>query len=76
MELSSTTPVTVFAPPPIPSVATLSTPTSMPSIVEVRSSNSGVMKQIMIEIPAEGSLLKKSGQADVWLKPLIVPVEN
>ncbi|XP_070009840.1 uncharacterized protein [Nicotiana sylvestris] len=40
------------------------------------SSRSGSMSQVIIEVPAEGNLLRKSGQADVWLKPLIDPVER
>nr|XP_016467781.1 PREDICTED: myosin-1-like [Nicotiana tabacum] len=34
------------------------------------------MRRVTIEVPAEGNLLRKSGQADVWLKPLIGPVER
>ncbi|XP_075112341.1 uncharacterized protein LOC142182193 [Nicotiana tabacum] len=34
------------------------------------------MRQVIIEVPAEGILLRKSGRADVWLKPLIGPVEK
>lgn len=34
------------------------------------------MKQITIEVPVDGNLLKKSGQAYVWLKPLIGPEEK
>lgn len=33
------------------------------------------MKQILIEFPDNGNLLKKSGRAAVWLKLLIGPVE-
>ncbi|XP_070003313.1 uncharacterized protein [Nicotiana sylvestris] len=40
------------------------------------SSGSRVMKKITIEVPVDVNLLKKSGQADVWLKPLIGPVEK
>ncbi|XP_070017884.1 uncharacterized protein [Nicotiana sylvestris] len=39
-------------------------------------SGSKVMNQITIEVPTDGNLLKKSGQADVWLEPLIGPVEK
>nr|XP_009796639.1 PREDICTED: uncharacterized protein LOC104243181 [Nicotiana sylvestris] len=35
------------------------------------SSRSGAMRQVIIEVPTEGNLLRKSGQANVWLKPLI-----
>ncbi|XP_070020098.1 uncharacterized protein [Nicotiana sylvestris] len=34
------------------------------------------MKQVIIEVPADGNLLRKSGGADVWLKPLIGPIER
>ncbi|XP_070003344.1 tropomyosin-2-like [Nicotiana sylvestris] len=34
------------------------------------------MKQITIEVPADGNILKKSGQDDVWLKPMIGSVEK
>ncbi|XP_070010261.1 uncharacterized protein [Nicotiana sylvestris] len=34
------------------------------------------MRRVTIEIPAENSLLRKSGQADIWLEPLIGPIEK
>nr|XP_009788783.1 PREDICTED: uncharacterized protein LOC104236539 [Nicotiana sylvestris] len=34
------------------------------------------MRRVIIEVPAENSLLRKSGQADVWLEPLIGPIEK
>nr|XP_009762972.1 PREDICTED: uncharacterized protein LOC104214939 [Nicotiana sylvestris] len=40
------------------------------------SSRSGTMRQVTIEVPAEGNLLRKLGQVDVWLKPLIGPIER
>ncbi|XP_070025864.1 uncharacterized protein [Nicotiana sylvestris] len=40
------------------------------------SSRSGVMRQVTIKVPTEGNLLRKSGQADMWLKPLIGPIER
>ncbi|XP_075112885.1 uncharacterized protein LOC107791663 [Nicotiana tabacum] len=40
------------------------------------SSRSGSMRQVIVEVTAEGNLLRKSGQADVWLKPLIGLVER
>ncbi|XP_016483887.2 uncharacterized protein LOC107804495 isoform X2 [Nicotiana tabacum] len=40
------------------------------------SSRSSAMRQMIIEVLAEGNLLRKSGQADVWLKPLISPIER
>nr|XP_033512069.1 uncharacterized protein LOC117276794 [Nicotiana tomentosiformis] len=60
-------------PSSVPSTA----PTITTSHVEVgSSSNSRVVKKITIEVPEDGNLLKKYGQADVWLKPLIGPVEK
>ncbi|XP_070023125.1 uncharacterized protein [Nicotiana sylvestris] len=40
------------------------------------SSRSAAMRRVIIEVPAESSLLRKSGQADVWLEPLIGPIEK
>ncbi|XP_070014537.1 uncharacterized protein [Nicotiana sylvestris] len=40
------------------------------------SSRSGAIRQVIIEVPAEGNLLRKSGQANVWLKPLSGPIER
>uniref|UniRef100_A0A1U7VGS3 Uncharacterized protein LOC104217095 n=1 Tax=Nicotiana sylvestris TaxID=4096 RepID=A0A1U7VGS3_NICSY len=40
------------------------------------SSRSGAMRQVIIEVPAKGNLLRKLGQADVWLKTLIGPIER
>ncbi|XP_070037177.1 uncharacterized protein [Nicotiana tomentosiformis] len=34
------------------------------------------MKKIIIEVPESGNLLKKSGQANVWLRALLGPVEK
>ncbi|XP_070048929.1 tropomyosin-2-like [Nicotiana tomentosiformis] len=34
------------------------------------------MKRVIIEVPEGGNLLRKSGQADMWLKPLLGPVEK
>nr|XP_009801040.1 PREDICTED: uncharacterized protein LOC104246843 [Nicotiana sylvestris] len=68
--------VVVSAPPQ--AIMTSSTvPATNISRTEVGSSSaSRVMKQITIKVPADGNLLKKSGQADIWLKPLIGPVEK
>jgi len=53
------------------------TPPSTVHYTEVGSSSrSEAMRQVTIEVPAEGNLLRKSGRADVWLKPLIGPVER
>ncbi|XP_070029024.1 uncharacterized protein [Nicotiana sylvestris] len=40
------------------------------------TSRSSAMRQVIIEVPAEGNLLMKSGQEDVWLKPLNGPIEK
>jgi len=40
------------------------------------SSRSVAMRRVTIEVPAESSLLRKSGQADAWLEPLIGPIEK
>nr|XP_018624730.1 uncharacterized protein LOC108944313 [Nicotiana tomentosiformis] len=63
--------------PPV-AVFTFSTvPISTTSHVEVGSSSSSrMMKKVTIEVPKDGNLLKKSGQADIWLKLLIGPVEK
>ncbi|XP_070012265.1 uncharacterized protein [Nicotiana sylvestris] len=34
------------------------------------------MRRVTIEVHADSSLLRKSGQADVWLEPLIDPIEK
>ncbi|XP_070019918.1 uncharacterized protein [Nicotiana sylvestris] len=34
------------------------------------------MRRVTIEVPADSNLLSKSGQADVWLEPLIGPIEK
>ncbi|XP_070021209.1 uncharacterized protein [Nicotiana sylvestris] len=67
----------------VPAIMTASTippsttpPSTTPYIEVGFSSRSGAMRQVTIEVPAEGNLLRKSGQADVWLKPLIGPVER
>ena len=45
--------------------------------IEVGSSSRSVsMRRVTIEVPAESSLLRKSGQADAWLEPLISPIEK
>ncbi|XP_070011207.1 uncharacterized protein [Nicotiana sylvestris] len=34
------------------------------------------MRRVTIEVPADSSLLRKSSQADVWMEPLIGPIEK
>ncbi|XP_070020411.1 uncharacterized protein [Nicotiana sylvestris] len=73
--------VTVDAPPQAVLTAFTVPPSTVPpSIVhhiEIGSSSRGeAMRQVTIEVPVEGNLLRKSGRADVWLKPLIGPVER
>ncbi|XP_070022073.1 uncharacterized protein [Nicotiana sylvestris] len=34
------------------------------------------MRRVTIEVPADSSLLRKLGQADVWMEPLIGPIEK
>ncbi|XP_009785147.1 uncharacterized protein [Nicotiana sylvestris] len=58
-------------------VSPSTTPPSTAPYTEVGSSSrSDAMRRVTIEVPAEGNLLKKSGQTDVWIKPLIGPVER
>ncbi|XP_070007712.1 uncharacterized protein [Nicotiana sylvestris] len=75
----SVPPQTVFTTSTVPA-STVPPSTIPPPIihrVEVGSSSrSGAMRQVIIEVPAEGNLLKKLGQADVWLNPLIRPIER
>nr|XP_016468024.1 PREDICTED: uncharacterized protein LOC107790587 [Nicotiana tabacum] len=67
---------TVSSPPQAVMTSSTVPTTTVPRTKIGSSSGSGEMKQITIEVPADGNLLKKSGQADVWLKPLIGPVEK
>nr|XP_016462621.1 PREDICTED: uncharacterized protein LOC107785763 [Nicotiana tabacum] len=69
--------VATAAPPP-QAVLTPSTvpPTTVQQTEVGSSSGSGAMKQVIIEVPADGNLLGKSGGVDVWLKPLIGPIER
>ncbi|XP_070021954.1 uncharacterized protein [Nicotiana sylvestris] len=75
-------PVSIVSVPPHTIFTTFSIPPSIippPNIhrTEVGSSSrSDAMRRVVIEVPAEGSLLRKSGQADVWLEPLIGPIEK
>ncbi|XP_019236972.1 PREDICTED: uncharacterized protein LOC109217203, partial [Nicotiana attenuata] len=69
--------------PTTPVVFTFSTtpPSAVPSSsvphVEVSSSNRGMtMRSVTLEIPANQSLLRKSGRADTWLEPLIGEIEK
>jgi len=75
-------PVSIVSVPPQTIFTTSSVPPSTippPNIhrTEVGSSSrSGAMRRVVIEVPDKGSLLRKSGQADVWLEPLIGPIEK
>jgi len=40
------------------------------------TSRTTAMRSVTIEVPANSSLLRKSGQADVWLEPLIGSIEK
>nr|XP_016510801.1 PREDICTED: uncharacterized protein LOC107828066 [Nicotiana tabacum] len=40
------------------------------------SSRSADMRRVTIEVPGESSLLRKSGQVDAWLEPLIGTIEK
>ncbi|XP_070019625.1 protein CROWDED NUCLEI 2-like [Nicotiana sylvestris] len=63
-----------------PAAAVLTPSTVPPTTVQQTevgpSSGSGAMKEVIIEVLADGNLLRKSGGADVWLKPLISPIER
>ncbi|XP_070016710.1 uncharacterized protein [Nicotiana sylvestris] len=81
---SFSTPMSVIPSLPAPAISVPSSivPSSIipPPIVhhtEVGSSSrSAAMRKVTIEVPADSSLLRKSGQADVWLEPLIGPIEK
>lgn len=70
--------VTATASDPPQAIMTSSTilTTTIPRTEVGSSSGSRAIKHITIEIPFDGNILKKSGQANVWLKPLISPVEK
>ncbi|XP_070030030.1 uncharacterized protein [Nicotiana sylvestris] len=52
-------------------------PTPIVHHTEVGStSRTTAMRSVTIEVPANSSLLRKSGQADVWLEPLIGSIEK
>nr|XP_009798598.1 PREDICTED: uncharacterized protein LOC104244799 [Nicotiana sylvestris] len=77
MERSLLVFTTIVSAPPQAVMTSSTIPITIISHTEIGSSSeSRAMKQIIIEVPANGNLLKKSGQADVWLKPLIGPVEK
>ncbi|XP_070010210.1 uncharacterized protein [Nicotiana sylvestris] len=40
------------------------------------SSRSAAMRRVTIEVHVDSSLLRKSGQANIWLEPLISPIEK
>jgi len=59
--------------PSIPSIAPL------PSVHRTEtgsSSGSMTMRSVTLEVPANHSLLRKTGRADVWLEPLIGDIEK
>ncbi|XP_075111807.1 uncharacterized protein LOC142181977 [Nicotiana tabacum] len=59
--------------PSIPSIAPL------PSVHHTEtgsSSGSMTMRSVTLEVPANHSLLRKTGRADVWLEPLIGDIEK
>jgi len=63
--------------PPVTASTFSTIPVATTSHTEVGPSSSNkAMKKIIIEVPESGNLLKKSGQANVWLKPLLGPVEK
>nr|XP_009783266.1 PREDICTED: uncharacterized protein LOC104231901 [Nicotiana sylvestris] len=69
-------PVVAATTPPV-AVFTSSTVPTATILVQVFSSSwNRMMKKFTIEVPENGNLSKKFGQADVWLKPLIGPVEK
>lgn len=82
MSVTHSLPVSIFSVPPQTIFTTSFVPPSTippPNIhrTEVGSSSRSVaMSRVVIEVPVEGSLLRKSGQADVWLEPLIGPIEK
>ncbi|XP_070018922.1 uncharacterized protein [Nicotiana sylvestris] len=59
-----------FAPPSI------ATPSSVQHTEEGSTSRSLAMRSVTLEVPANNSLLRKSGRADVWLEPLIGDIEK
>ncbi|XP_019246326.1 PREDICTED: uncharacterized protein LOC109225977 [Nicotiana attenuata] len=77
MEPHLSTPSVVVTAPPKTILTSSFVPTTSTASAKIGSSSgSRSMKQITIEIPADSNLLKKSGQADVWFKPLVGPVEK
>ncbi|XP_070017165.1 HDA1 complex subunit 2-like [Nicotiana sylvestris] len=51
-------------------------PSSVQYAVEGSSSRSLAMRSVTLEVPANNSLLRKSGRADDWLRPLIGVIEK
>ncbi|XP_019239562.1 PREDICTED: uncharacterized protein LOC109219556 [Nicotiana attenuata] len=73
-------PPAILTPSTAPPSTVLTSSTIPPTTVKQSevgsSSRGGAMRQVIIEVPADGNLLRKSGGADVWLKPLIGPIEK
>nr|XP_009788008.1 PREDICTED: uncharacterized protein LOC104235878 [Nicotiana sylvestris] len=73
----SVVPVAAATAPPVATFTSSTVLVSTTSHVEIGTSNSNrVMKKVTIEVPEGGNLLKKSGQVDIWLKPLLGPVKK
>ncbi|XP_070012325.1 uncharacterized protein [Nicotiana sylvestris] len=71
--LSPMTPVIFTSSTTLPSIAP---PSSVQYAEEGSSSRSLAMRSVMLEVPANNNLLRKSGRADNWLRPLIGDIEK
>ncbi|XP_075105997.1 uncharacterized protein LOC107767575 isoform X1 [Nicotiana tabacum] len=70
-------PVVATTTPPVDVFTSSTIPIANTSRVEIGSSSSNrMMKIVTIEVPEDGNLLKTSGQADIWLNPLIGLVQK
>ncbi|XP_019226472.1 PREDICTED: uncharacterized protein LOC109207930 [Nicotiana attenuata] len=86
--LSVPTPLPISAPLPVstPSTPVIFTSSTIPPFIappssvqhaeKGSSSRSLAMRSITLEVPANNSLLRKSGGVDVWLEPLIGDIEK
>ncbi|XP_070029683.1 uncharacterized protein [Nicotiana sylvestris] len=70
---SPLTPVIFISSTAPPSIAP---PPSVQHADDGSSSRSLAMRSVTLEVPANNSLLRKSGGADVWLRPLIGDIEK
>ncbi|XP_016463984.2 uncharacterized protein LOC107829777 isoform X2 [Nicotiana tabacum] len=70
---SPSTPVIFTSSTAPPSIAP---PPSVQHAGEGSSSRSLAMRSVTLEVPANNSLLRKSGGADAWLRPLIGDIEK